>query len=206
MALKSELAAYEGKQQVPVPVTLPVFNLKNGNIEQEAREDEQHRDTIRTIKAGREAWQAIGKAGSQANWVAIGSALAIGKAHALRVTGSNAAWGQNYSCEFGQWMKDHGFGAMRPSDRSVAIELVENLAAIESWRQTLSERKRRRLNSAQAIVRRWRLSAAGKQCEHDLAKAAMTAWKRFVTCVEALPQSEATALWRMVQAESATRL
>jgi hypothetical protein len=30
-------------------------------------------------------------------WAAIGAALAIGKAHALKVTGANAARGQHYS-------------------------------------------------------------------------------------------------------------
>ena len=188
------------------PVTLPVLNFKNGNIEQETNEDQRHRDTIRTIKAGREAWATLSKANNFESWKRIGAALAVGKNHALRVTQSNAPWGSAYSREFGHWMKEHGFSAMRPSDRSVAIELVENLAAIETFRQTLSEKRRQRLNSAQAIVRRWRLSSAGKQREHDLAKAAMTAWKRFVTCVEAMPASEALPLWREIHTQAAARL
>jgi hypothetical protein len=60
---------------------------------------------------------------SDHGWKAIGAALAVGKAHALRVTGANAAWGRNYSREFSQWMKAHGFHKMTPSVRSHAIEL-----------------------------------------------------------------------------------
>jgi hypothetical protein len=142
-----------GEQLESRPVTLPVLAFKNGNPECEAKEDQQHRNTVRTIKAGYEAWTTLSKANNFQSWTRIGAALAIGKAHALRVTQSNAAWGSAYSYEFGEWMKEHGFGAMRKSDRSVAIELHENLSAIEMWRSTLSERKRRRLNSAQAIVK-----------------------------------------------------
>jgi hypothetical protein len=38
-------------------------------------------------------------------WKIIGAALAIGKAHALRVTGANRAWGRNYSRAFCDWMR-----------------------------------------------------------------------------------------------------
>jgi hypothetical protein len=66
-------------------------------------------------------------------------ALAVGKAHALRVTGANAAWGRNYSREFSLWMQAQGFGQMAKSVRSVAVELHENANAIEAWRATLPE-------------------------------------------------------------------
>jgi hypothetical protein len=61
---------------------------------------------------------------SDHGWKAIGAALAVGKAHALRVTGANAAWGRNYSHEFSQWLEHHGFKKtssgfeMTPSVRS----------------------------------------------------------------------------------------
>jgi hypothetical protein len=95
------------------------------------------------------------KAESFDGWKAIGAALAVGKRHALRVTGANAAWGCNYSREFNAWMKRHGFDAMAKSVRSVAIELHQNAKAIETWRATLPERQRRRLvyeNRANAFI------------------------------------------------------
>jgi hypothetical protein len=42
-------------------------------------------------------------------------------------------------------IEDHGFAGMQKSVRSVAIELAENIEAIEQWRATLDERTRRRL-------------------------------------------------------------
>ena len=84
------------------------------------------------IRAGIDAWQAINKAESFESWKAIGAALAISKRHALKVTSANGAWGRNYSREFGTWMKQHGFGSMRASDRSHAIELHETSSRLFS--------------------------------------------------------------------------
>jgi hypothetical protein len=78
--------------------------------------------------------QEIGKPASFSAWCKIGRALSIGKAHALKVTGANAAGGQHYSREFGGWMKAHGFGSMSKATRSWAVALHENAASIEQWR------------------------------------------------------------------------
>jgi len=66
------------------------------------------------------------------------------KAHALKVTGANAVWGQN-SCVFSAWIKQHGFDRMPAPTRSAAIEFHENIEAITIWRDDLPERRRRRL-------------------------------------------------------------
>jgi hypothetical protein len=159
----------------------------------------------RTIRAGRNALEAITKAESYEAWKAIGAALAIGKAHALRVTGANAAWGSTYSRAFSCWIKEHGFGEMRPSDRSHAIELHENLAEITAWRDGLPERQRRRLIGAQSNVKRWR-AATGQgngQCPQDLKRDARAAWNRFTWCLRSLPAHEAAPLWQTALAEVA---
>jgi len=98
---------------------------------------------------------------------------------------------------------------MRPSDRSHAIELHENIAAITGWRDGLSERQRKRLIDAQANVQRWRTSTGhdNSKCPAELKADAMAAWKRFASCVQALPASEAAPLWQVVKAATdATRL
>ena len=65
--------------------------------------------------------------------------LVIGKAHALKVTGANAAWGPELHTRV--WRVDQ----TARTDRSLAIELNENAPAIEDWRATLTERRRKRL-------------------------------------------------------------
>jgi hypothetical protein len=120
MSFKGELAAYEGSHENK-PVTLPVFQFKEFDREAVAK---KARIGTRTIKAGLAAWEAIGEANRFENWKRIGAALAIGKTYTLRVTGANAAWGKTYRSVFGQWMKNRGFGSMRPSERSYAIAFI----------------------------------------------------------------------------------
>jgi hypothetical protein len=97
------------------------------------------------IRAGGDAWHEICRAESFEAWCRLGAALADGKMYALKATGAKEAWGRSYSLAFSVWMKECGFGFMRPSDRSNAIELHENLRAITAWRAKPPERERRRL-------------------------------------------------------------
>src|SRR5215472_7313461 len=142
--------------------------------------------TLRTIRAGRDAWQAIGKA------------------HALRVTGANRAAGQHYCREFGKWVRKYGFDLMPKSTRSVAILLHENATAIEQWRATLPERHRRRLVHPLSNVRAWRASTVNGngKCLQDLKREAMRAWRRFVSCARLLPPDQAAPLWQCVVTEA----
>lgn len=114
------------------PITLPKLALPDLDIEAEAKEAAARVAEQCTIRAGRDAWALIGKAQLFEAWKAIGAALAVGEQYALKVTGANRAWGRSYSHCFSRWMKQHGFDATAKSVRSVAIELHENLAAIEA--------------------------------------------------------------------------
>jgi hypothetical protein len=78
------------------------------------------------------------------------------KAHALKVSAANRAWGRNYSREFGEWIRQHGFDKMPAATRSVAVELHEHADAITTWRDTLPERQRKRLVYPLSVTRRWR--------------------------------------------------
>jgi hypothetical protein len=189
-----------GEAREVVPITLP--RLAFMAEEDDPKETAERIATTRTIRAGRDAWQAINRAESFDGWKSIGAALAVGKAHALRVTGANAAWGRNYSREFGLWIQAQGFGQMPKSVRSVAIELHENCAQIEAWRAGLPERQRKRLVHPLSNVRRWRAATAHNgECPQDLKRDAMAAWRRFVSCAKALPPHEAETLWQVAVAE-----
>ena len=189
-------------EERPPPVTLPRIVLPTIDEAEEiaARFREQ-----RTVRAGIESWQAIGRANGFEAWKTIGAALAVGKAHALRVTGANQAWGRNYSRAFCEWIEAHRFEKMAPSVRSVAIDLHENVGAIEQWRSTLNEKDRRRLVHPLSNVRRWRQSLMQKP-KPDAVKAAEIAWRRFVACVEALPREQAASFWQSVHVQTAVHL
>jgi hypothetical protein len=93
---------------------------------------------------------------------------------------------------------------MPKSTRSVAIELHENAAAIEAWKATLPEKQRRRLIHPLSNVRRWRASLdhSNSRCPQDLRRDAMAAWRRFVSCVQALPADQVAPLWQAALAEA----
>jgi hypothetical protein len=185
------------------PVTLPKLNLGDLDVEAIEAEARQAATKVKTISAGRDAWEAINKAQSFEGWKAIGAALAVGKAHALRVTGANAAWGRNYSREFNLWVRQHGFDKMPAATRSVAVELHEHAEAITAWRDTLPERQRKRLVHPLSVTRRWRASTAHNgKCPQDLRRDAKAAWARFCACAKALPADEARPLWRLIAAEA----
>lgn len=195
-----------GDEREPAPVTLPRLPILDKAPADDIKETAARFAEQRIISAGIDAWQAIGKADSFENWKSIGAALSIGKAHALRVTGANRACGRNYSRVFGEWIKTHHFDRMAKSVRSGAIELHENVHAIEQWRASLTDRERRRLTHPLSNVRRWRAATAQpKTSPEDALKAAAAAWRRFVACVEALPADQAQPLWRAAQAETAAR-
>jgi hypothetical protein len=194
----------EEKTHQPAPVALVKLHLPDIDTSVEIKEAAERIATTRIIRQGRDAWQAIGKTESFDAWKSIGAALAVGKRHALKVTGANPAWGRNYSREFGAWMKQHGFDSIVKSVRSVAIELHENANAIEAWRATLPERQRKRLVHPLSNVRRWRVSLnhGTEKCPADLKRDAVAAWRRFVSCVKSLPPDQAAPLWQAALAEA----
>ena len=195
----------------PAPVTVPALScLKVPVVDDgaERREVAAQFAEHRIVAKGREAWAAINKAESFDGWKAIGAALAVGKAHALKVTGANQAWGQHYSREFSLWVRQHGFDKMPAATRSVAVELHENAEAITAWRDTLPERQRKRLVHPLSVTRRWRASRAhgNGKCPQDLRRDAKAAWQRFRSCLEGLPADEARTLWQSVADEATTHV
>ena len=187
-------------EELDKPVTLPVFNLPPLDLEIEIREAAAKVAERRLIRAGLDAWRAIGRAESFESWRAIGAALSIGKVRAQRIAGEADNWrDRNYIYEFGRWMRAHGFGDMPKSVRSVAVELHENIDAITAWRTTLPERQRCRLVHPLSNVRRWRAATTynGKS-PADYKMEAVAAWRKFVSCVAMLPAADQAAMWSMV--------
>jgi hypothetical protein len=197
----------EAKYKQPKPVTLPVLTLPDDEkeIEREVAEAAERLAQTKVIRAGLDAWKAIGKADSFEGWRTIGAALAVGKAHALKVSGANQAWGRGYSGAFSDWNKQHGFQRMPKSVRSVAIELHENFDAITAWRATLPERERCRLVHPYSNVTRWRKSLKPKE-EPDAVRKAEAALRHFLKAMEMLPPDEAAPLWQAAQTQANMRL
>jgi hypothetical protein len=203
--LGGERGANGGRAVAPVtrpPINLP--DLDDKAIEAEAAEAAAK---IKTIRLGRDAWEAVGRAESFEAWKRIGAALAVGKAHALRVSGGSA-WGRNYSREFNLWVRQHGFDKVPAATRSVAVELHEHAEQITQWRDGLPERQRKRLIHPLSVTRRWKAATAhcNGKCSQDLRRDAKAAWARFCACARALPADEAQPLWRLIAAEATVHI
>jgi len=202
---------FHDEEKLQAPVTLPKLAWLNqaplDNDDAEIKEAAARFAEQRIIRQGIEAWGAIAKAESFEGWKAIGKALQVGRDHALRVTGANAPMGRRYSKAFCEWTKRHHFDRMPKSTRSVAIELHENIEAIEQWRTTLTEKQRRRCVHPLSNVRRWRAATAqNKSSGTDSVSKAAAAWRRFVACMESLPPDQAAPLWQEAQARAVAHL
>jgi hypothetical protein len=88
----------------------------------------------------------------------------------------------------GEWVY-----SMRASDRSYAIALHENIKAIERWRDGLPESKRRRLNTAQSVVKRWRQSTQPEKEVRapNLQREALAHFRQFRACLDRMPPETA---------------
>jgi hypothetical protein len=84
----------------------------------------------------------------------------------------------------------------------VALELNENISAIEQWRLTLAEKQRRRLIHPLSNVSRWRKATAQNKIV-DAHRAASLAWTRFKGLVDKLPPDQAAPLWREIYEQAA---
>jgi hypothetical protein len=194
-----------GVEREPPPVTLPALVLKMPpEDKRDIKLQAQRFVEMRMVKAGADAWAAIDKAESFSGWLAIGKALQVGRDHALRATQANAPMGRLYCKEFSKWIEAHGFSRMPKSTRSVAIELAEHSDAITKWRDKLPEQQKRRLIHPLSVTRRWKASLAhdNSKSPQDLKRNAAAAWRRFVSCVEALPADQAAPLWQTVHKKS----
>jgi hypothetical protein len=192
----------------PRPITRPPINLPPLDDETIAAEAREIQTRIRLIRAGCDAWQAIGKAESFEAWKAIGKALQIGRDYSLKATGANRPAGQVYCRCFSAWLAKHEFTGIQKSVRSSALDLVEHLAEIEAWRATLSEKRRRQLKHPLSNVAAWRKATqqAADPLRDDPVKAAEAAWHRFTALAKALPADQAAPLWATAQAQASEAL
>ena len=97
----------------------------------------------KVIRAGIDAWQAIGKADNFNSWKSIGAALSIGKAHALRVTGANRALGAELFTRLQRWSVAGDAKRARPAAADASLEQRPPMAKGYSTRIKLTLMLRR---------------------------------------------------------------
>lgn len=207
MAINGYGAEKRGEFYRPIlPVTLPKIALPD--LDREALADEARAVAarlmeIRTVRRGRDAWEAVAKVETLDQWKAITAALIIGRDHALRVSGAEAPNGRRYTVALTDWLKQNfGSRPMPKAQRYWCLRFHANLPAIEQWLQSVPERERQKLINPLSVVRKWRRATA-PQANRDALHDAQVAWRRFVACAKMLPPDQAAPLWQAALAEVA---
>lgn len=197
-------------EDTPLVISLPRLQFLHkqdsaDQIERDRRIAAERILQIRTVRKGAEAWALAEKSATFESWMLVGKALLVGRAHSLRAAQSNRPMGQRYATAFQQWAEANGFSTMEKSLRSYCLTLSENESEITQWRNSLPEKQRKVLRNPQSIVSRWRASQGSpdSRSPEDLKRDAAAAWKRFVTCAEALPPDLAAPLWVAVRERAA---
>jgi hypothetical protein len=106
----------------------------------------------------REAWARICRRGQTSfdDWVMIGKACAIGRAESLKKAGTNRPFGRIFQRHMADFLVEHGLDQVRSQERYWALQIVDNLDAVASWRATIDDAQRRRFNHPQSIWLHWR--------------------------------------------------
>jgi hypothetical protein len=117
--------------------------------------DKLDSDTELLVSRGREAWRTLRADETWEKWVAIGRALEAGRTAIMRQLHTNQPKGKRWSETFGAWLRENDFDEIDKGVRSRLQTCLENLPAIEAWRQTLGLTLRLQLNHPNAVLRRW---------------------------------------------------
>jgi hypothetical protein len=116
------------------------------------REDERDR----VARQGMQAWARLKKGKSWSDWLAVGEAMQVGREWAMHQAGVNRPEGKGYNMAFGEWLAKYKLDDMDKGDRSRLFSVMDNLPAIEEWRQRLTLTEKLALNHPQAVLRKWK--------------------------------------------------
>jgi hypothetical protein len=117
-------------------------------------------DSQTIVSRGREAWHSLRNDETWEKWVAIGRALEAGRNAIMRHLHTNQPKGRAWSETFGAWLQENEFDQIDKGVRSRLLTCLDNLPAIEAWRQTLGLTQRLQLNHPNAVLRRWQTAKA----------------------------------------------
>jgi hypothetical protein len=116
-------------------------------------------ESERIVRQGTAAWARLKKEKNWNDWMAVGDALLVGRTFAMNDAGTNAPVGKGYNLTFNQWLVNAKLSDMDNCDRAKLLIVMENRAALEQWRATLTETERLRLNHPTSVLRKWQAAA-----------------------------------------------
>jgi hypothetical protein len=116
-------------------------------------------DSARVVERGRQAWKSLRSDETFEKWIAIGRAIEIGRNETMRALHTNRPFGAQWSRVFGAWLSENGFDEIDKGVRSRLQNCLDNLPAIEAWRQNIGLGQRLQLNHPNTVWRKWHAAA-----------------------------------------------
>jgi hypothetical protein len=108
------------------------------------------------IERGEKAADVITRARSWGTWVELGRALEAAQIAIMRATHSNVPNGRRFNERFSLWLgSTRHIKEIDKGDRSRLMRCMDNLAAITTWRESLSKDEQHKLNHPTTVWRRW---------------------------------------------------
>ena len=113
-------------------------------------------ETRRQGRAGMEALRRLRKETNWADWMKVGTALVAGRAWAMNAAGTNRPEGRGYNTGLGEWLKHFHLDTIDGTTRAKLFQVMENRAAIETWRATLTLGERLKANHPATVLAKWK--------------------------------------------------
>src|SRR5690242_12989336 len=95
-----------------------------------------------TIDAGKAALKELRRGASWKAWLAVGLALQVLRNRAMAEAGSNTPQGTRYHTVMGRLLRETGLILVQACTRSQLMKVIDNLAAVTTWRDALPEAER----------------------------------------------------------------
>ena len=105
------------------------------------------------VTAGRQAWERLRHHARRdwALWLAVGRAVAIGRAASLAAAGCSTPYGKKYTKAMTIWLREAGLDGVGQQIRWRLLLCLDHLPAIEAWLETLDDEQRSRLNHPDSV-------------------------------------------------------
>ena len=112
------------------------------------------------VRDGIEAATRLGAGHHWSDWIAVGRAVEVGRAEAMRQAHTNAPKGRLYADALHRWLLRTGLIKVigDKGARTRLLELIEHLPKVAAWRNTLPANKRLELNHPNSVWRSWKKS------------------------------------------------
>jgi hypothetical protein len=99
--------------------------------------------------------------------MSIARAIAAGRQATMRQLGMTEPVGARYARAFRAWLNETGFEEIEKTTRSRLLECLDNLPAIEVWRQQLQPARRRKWNLPHAVLAQWRAHRGARRGQSE---------------------------------------